>query len=76
MATVLKNEVGWENVPGQGERRGHWTEDRQLYVGCKLGLKYLGKREGRSNTYDAWRVLIEPPPSVSDRLDDDELFTS
>ena len=66
MATVLMGEVGWSRDAGK------WTDERTLFVGCTIGLKYLGKREGRTNTYDAWRCIVEPPPSMSAQLDVDQ----
>ena len=69
MATVLQGEVGWN------KQTGRWGEDRSLFVGCTIGLKYLGKRQGRTNEYDAWRCIIEPPASTSDKLDDGSLFS-
>jgi len=70
MATVIMGEVGWNRD------RGAWGEDRTAFVGGTVGMKYLGKKQGRTNEYDAWRVIIEPPASVGDQLDDDSLFTA
>lgn len=75
MATVLRGEVGWILPPGKGPRTGHWGEERTLFVGCEIGLKYEGKRQGRDNEYDAWRCIVEPPPTTSAKLDNPDLFS-
>lgn len=69
MATVLMGEVGWDRDTGK------WTDERRLFVGCVIGLKYLGKRQGRTNTYDAWNCIIEPPATTAEKLDNPDLFS-
>ena len=69
LGTVLQGELWAEGKPGA------W----KLGIGDTLAVKYLGKKQGRTNEYDAWRVIIKRA-SLADALDRDEnqgnLFSS
>ena len=61
MATVASGEMGWNRDAGQ------W-EDRKVFVGGEIGAKFVEMRAGRNNTYEMWRVICKPPPSVAEQL--------
>ena len=65
VATVASDELGWNRDAGE------W-DDRKVFVGCEIGAKYVEKRAGRNNTYEFWRVIIKPAPSIGEQLDADE----
>lgn len=71
MATVAKQELGWDIDTKR------WSTDRKVFNGCKVGAKFVDIRQGKSNTYEFWRVIVEPAPTMAEQLDagDDGMFS-
>ena len=66
LGTVLQGELWADSKPGSWKVR----------IGDTLAVKYLGKKQGRTNEYDAWRVIIKKA-TLADQLDagGSDLFT-
>ena len=61
MATVASGELGWTRDAGE------W-DDRKVFVGGEIGAKFVEMRAGRNNTYEFWRVICKPAPSIGEQL--------
>jgi hypothetical protein len=72
LTTVAKGELGWD------VEANRWGEDRKVFVGCKVGTKYVEDRQGKNSKYAFWRVIVEPAPTMAEQLDagDDGMFSS